>query len=63
MTPAPNPAVTVIFIGPNGEVRIATNVGDHRLLVTTSQREFEQHLDFGFPFHPSPVLTVEALRE
>ena len=60
MTPAPNPTVTTIYIGPNGEVTINTNAENHRVLVTKSQREFDDLPKFAF--NPAPA-TLESLTE
>lgn len=48
MTPAASPAITIIHIGPNGEVAINTNVGEHKVIVTKSLREFDKLKNYAF---------------
>ena len=57
MTPAPDPAITIIHIGPNGEVTINTNVGNHKVIVTKSQRIFDDLK--GYAFNPKPAYESE----
>lgn len=53
MTPVPSPAITIVYIGPNGEVIINTNVGEHKVIVTKSQREFAKLSNYAF--NPAPA--------
>lgn len=60
MTPAPNPTITLIHIGPHGVVTINTNAENHKVLVTHSFAEFDKLPKFAF--NPAPA-TLEALTE
>ena len=60
MCPSPNPAVTVIHLGPNGELSINTNVGNHKVIITKSQRMFDDLKRYAF--NPKPADELE-LRE
>jgi hypothetical protein len=53
MTPIPDPAITLVHIGPNGELSINTNVGNHKVIVTKSQREYDRLK--GLAFYPPPA--------
>lgn len=60
MTPTPDPVITLVHIGPNGEVTVNTNVANHKVIVTKSQREFDTLR--GYAFTP-PAAKVEELTE
>jgi hypothetical protein len=53
MIPAPSPAITIVYISPEGEVTINTNIGEHKVIVTKSQREFAKLSNYAF--NPAPA--------
>ena len=60
MTPLPDTVITVIHISAEGEVTVNTNVSNHKVLITHSEREFDRLANYAF--NPAPG-KAESLKE
>ena len=61
MTPAPDTAITLIRIDSLGNVYINTNVANHKVIITKSEREFNTLKNYAFnPCAATPEQLTES---